>query len=425
YKVYNHETGEELTDVVFTEDYPQVAYQPNDQYGNARTPWFVYFVRSNNGYTLDVTPYGSGEGNYYLIASPVGAVSPADVDNMLSNAYDLYYFDQSAEDGLEWINYQGPDGGYSLQPGKGYLYANSGDETGEVVTLTFNGDAYTGTGTFDLDYDANAEFPGWNLVGNPYAVPATVNRDFYVMNEEGTEIITGEGNTVAAMTGIFVKANGEGESVTFNNEQTEVKHMQLTLNLSNGINIIDRAIVRFNNGSQLPKFMLNQNNTKLYIAQGEDQYAVACNDNRGETNVNFEAAENGIYTLYASVEHVNLDYLHLIDVITGTDIDLLATPSYTFEATTNDNPARFRIVLGIATAVNEENSSNFAFYNNGSLILNIEGNATLNIVDVLGRTISSQSINGNEHVGINVKAGVYTLQLIQGNKIQTQKIVIE
>ena len=41
------------------------------------------------------------------------------------------------------------------------------------------------------------------------------------------------------------------------------------------------------------------------------------------------------------------------------------------------------------------------------------------------RTISSQTINGSENVSFNANAGVYTLQLIQGENVKTQKIVVE
>ena len=108
--------------------------------------------------------------------------------------------------------------------------------------------------------------------------------------------------------------------------------------------------------------------------------------------------------------------------MTGADIDLLETPSYSFDAKVTDYASRFKLVFATS---NDSNDNHFAFYNNGNIVINNEGSAILNIVDVLGRTISSQNINGSENVSINAKAGVYTLQLIQGEKVMTQKIVIE
>ena len=39
--------------------------------------------------------------------------------------------------------------------------------------------------------------------------------------------------------------------------------------------------------------------------------------------LNFEASENGEYTISIKAENAEFDYLHLIDNLTGTDIDLL------------------------------------------------------------------------------------------------------
>ncbi len=401
-------------------------------YVNNGTPqdWRCYSNYNNNPVVISfykkvdlpansivIEGYGDSErGGYYLIASPF-TVSPTDVQGMTEGEYDLYSFDEAEED--EWRNYKA--GAFeNLEPGKGYLYAHSTD-----VTLTFDGEAYNGD-PIVLKKTAGGDFEGWNLVGNPYTGKAYIDRDFYVMNPQtGDEIITGEGNEIAAMQGFFVIADHDGEELEISTEPTE-EGGKIVMNVnSNRGNIIDRAMIRFGEGRQLPKFMLNEDNTKLYIAKGEEEYAVARNEAKGEMNLNFEAAEDGTYTLDFTVENVELDQLLLIDDKTGVSIDLLCTQSYTFEATTDDAAARFRIVFGATTSVQEENINKFAFYNNGNLIINNNGNAILNIVDVLGRIISSYNINGSENVSINAKAGVYMLQLIQGDKIQTQKIVVE
>ena len=383
--------------------------------------FFVETEPVTETYTLEITGYEAGsDGGYYLIASPV-TVNPANVEGMTAGEYDLYSFDQAEAD--EWRNYK--VNAFNLEPGKGYLYAKQATEPDEVFLFELTGTPYNGE-PITLSKSEDVDFPGWNLVGNPYTEKAYIDRDFYVMNPQtGDEIITGEGNEIAAMQGFFVIADHDGEELEISTEPTE-EGGKIVMNVnSNRGNIIDRAMVRFGEGRQLPKFMLNEDNTKLYIAKGEEEYAVARNEAKGEMNLNFEAAENGTYTLEFTVANVELDQLLLIDDKTGVSIDMLSTQSYTFEATTDDAAARFRIVFGATTSVQEENINKFAFYNNGNLIINNNGNAILNIVDVLGRIISSHNINGSENVSINAKAGVYMLQLIQGDKIQTQKIVVE
>ena len=65
----------------------------------------------------------------------------------------------------------------------------------------------------------------------------------------------------------------------------------------------------------------------------------------GEMPVNFKAEKNGSYTLSFTAENVELGYMHLIDNMNGNDIDLLQTPSYTFEANVSDSEGRFRLVF--------------------------------------------------------------------------------
>ena len=367
------------------------------------------------GITKVIEPY-TDEGGYYLIASPVGSVTADVVENLLSNTYDLYAFDQTED--LEWRNYK--DENFDLVAGTGYLYANSGTDDGESVTLTFPGEAYTGSGEVTLVKDDNAELAGWNLIGNPFNQNVTIERDFYVMNGDGSEIMAAEENVIAPMEGIFVIAESDGETVTFVPEETKGRSANIALNLSNGRAVIDRAIVRFGQDRQLPKFQLKENSTKVYIQQNGKDYAVVSGEAQGEMPVSFKAAKNGTYNLSFNSE-VEFSYLHLIDNLTGNDVNLLENPSYSFDANISDYANRFRLVFATGNAADD----NFAFYNNGNIIVNCNGNAILNVVDVLGRTISSQNINGSQNVSVNATSGVYTIQLIQGENVKTQKIVVE
>ena len=367
--------------------------------------------------TLDITGYGESDGGYYLIASPIGEVSPTDVGSMLDNEYDLYYFDQAQD--LEWINYEGPDGNFSLQPGKGYLYANQED-----VTLTFTGTPYSGDGTVELVYDNNAvDFKGWNLVGNPFNEIAYLadGRDFYVMQSEGSEIIAGEVDAINPMQGIFVIAEEDGETVTFTTEQPNKKIARLALNLINGRSVIDRAIVRFGEGRQLPKFQISRNSTKVYIPMDGSDFAVVRSQGVGEIPVNFKAEKSGSYSLSFSTENVEMAYLHLIDNLTGKDVDLLSTSSYSFEASSSDYESRFKLVF----ATGHNDGETFAYFNNGSFVINNEGEAILQVVDVTGRILSNETISGSISKNIQAAPGVYMLRMVKGSDVKVQKIVVE
>ena len=188
--------------------------------------------------------------------------------------------------------------------------------------------------------------------------------------------------------------------------------------------LVDRAMIRFGEGHQLPKAMMNQNNTKIYIEQANDEYAVVRSNNEDAMPVNFKAATNGTYTLNVNAENLEMDYIHLIDNMTGVDVDLLQTPSYTFEANTTDNANRFKLVYRNTTNV-EENGESFAYFNGDNMVINNEGDAQLQVIDMTGRIVSTETISGNATVQTSAAPGVYMLRLVNGDNVKVQKIIIK
>ncbi|MBR6930674.1 MAG: InlB B-repeat-containing protein [Bacteroidales bacterium] len=309
-----------------------------------------------------ITGYGnSTESDHWVfIASPVvDNIAPSEVHNLFpsagetSNDYDLYRFNQSDDNGNEWQNWKAtttenhPDF-TSLVIGQGYLYATKEDRM-----LVFSGEYPSGTYPVEvpLDYDENANLAGWNLVGNPFATGATLSQPFYRMNPEGTALSAQveAGNTVEAMEGVFVQATGDDQTVTFTaqtrgGEKAAIAQANIMVGGDNGA-VIDNAIIRFDGGQTLEKFSFREGSTKLYIPQGGKDYAIACSNGQGEMPLNFRAKENGTYTITVNVDHVEMSYLHLIDNLTGADVDLLASPTYTFTAKTTDYESRFKLVF--------------------------------------------------------------------------------
>ena len=113
----------------------------------------------------------------------------------------------------------------------------------------------------------------------------------------------------------------------------------------------------------------------------------------------------------------------MIDNLTGNDVDLLATPNYTFDSKVTDYESRFKLVFRVDED-NQDNNDNFAFYTNGQLIVNGEG--TLQIIDMLGHVFFTGEVNSSlltPHSSL--AAGVYVLRLINGDDVKTQKIVIQ
>ena len=386
------------------------------------------YVKDEPG-TLVINGYGnSTNGGYYLITTPV-QVNPQEVEGMTGDEFDLYYFDQTQE--KEWLNYKDEEHGnyhFNLDPGRGYLYARKTD-----VILHFSG-SYQGDGVVNLVRDwEGAEFEGLNLVGNPFFVAATIDRDYYVLNDNADgvlDVMVSAENEIAPLMGVFVVATMDGEEMAFVpvTGDKNLRESKLVVNVSaQNSGVIDRAIVNFNDGSSLPKFNLNPRSTKLFIPQGNNDYAAVRSEAQGETPLSFKAAKNGTYTLSVNTQNVEMDYLHLIDNMTGADVDLLANPNYTFDARYTDRTSRFKLVFKADVGAGEAAGESFAFVSDGHIILTTDARgASLQVVDMLGHVI--QSYNGdamNRVSTVGMAPGVYVLRLVNGNDIKTQKIVIE
>ena len=116
-------------------------------------------------------------------------------------------------------------------------------------------------------------------------------------------------------------------------------------------------------------------------------------------------------------------YLHLIDNMTGANIDMLQSSSYSFEAKTTDYDSRFKLVF-VCGNTNDNNGS-FAFYSNGSWVIANHGEATLQVIDFNGRILSSQQIEGCTETHINAASGIYMIRLMNGHDVKVQKIIIK
>ncbi len=224
-------------------------------------------------------------------------------------------------------------------------------------------------------------------MGNPFPVQAWTNKSYYTMNSEGTAIepvAVSSATPIDACTGVMVKAETTGETVTFsrtaqqsagNNGMIQIAVAQAD---TRGNAIQDKAIVSFNASDRLEKFVFGQTDATIYIPHDGKDYAVATVgrdapwhvSTTDEIPVNFKAAQNGTYTLTFDTQNLNLDYLHLIDNLTGADVDLLnvnheaviagedpqsPAHSYTFTAKTTDYASRFRLVFSAAA---DETSAN-------------------------------------------------------------------
>ena len=312
------------------------------------------------------------------------------------------------------MNYEA--GAFNIEHKKGYLYAN-GEASG--TTLTFAGTltpSNSAVASNTLSYTAD-HLKGFNLIGNPFACNVTVDKDFYVIDNTTHEVVlAGAGTQIAPCEGVFVQASAAGQTATFSKDTSKERgaNASMDFTISQGQRTLDRARVRFGEGETLEKFSLNNQGCQLSFSQNNLEYAVICTEQASEIPVNFKVTQNGTYTLNLEANALETAYLHLIDNLTGADIDLLTNPTYTFEANASDYASRFRLVF----AANSDTEDNewFAYYADGRIVVpNMNSDETLQIIDITGRMVQNN----------NLSNGVYVLRLVSGNDVKTQKIVIK
>lgn len=372
-----------------------------------------------------VEGYGEGSDKWCFIASPlVGGVAHTDVGNLVNEAgYDLYAFDQAATDGLEWRNFK--DNDLTLNPGEGYLYANATD-----ATLEFAGVLNSTVDAVTLDYGSEYTQAGWNLIGNPFTRNAYADRSYYVLDEAGVAVnpvAASEAEAIRPCTGIMVKASGSGERVGFSTTAPSGNKGNLKIEVSSVTRdgSSDCAIVSFNPNDALAKFVFRNNGPQLTIPQEGNEFAIVVAEKEGEIPINFKASDNGRYILSVNVSHVDMEYLHLIDNLTGNDVNLLETPSYSFDAYVTDYASRFKVVFvcGDANDGSSTGSGAFAYYNDTEWIIDYEGDAVLQMVETQGRIVlCKDGVHAVSTVGL--APGVYMFRLVNGDDVRTQKIVV-
>ena len=383
--------------------------------------------------------------NWYTIASPIhGTVDIDDVINLVQTPiehYDLYQYNEAT---FTWENSKDTEhsGGFDeLTYGRGYLYWNS---TG--ATIEFPGLIHSFPVTYTLTNTPSAgDYAGWNLIGNPYthdiykgasgcAITNTASGQtyelatgFYRLSDDGAWDVTldkiSDGTAIKPGEGILVHATTGGtltmtstEAKPASSKRDSEEDLFIKFIISNN-NYEDAVYALFEKATGLNK--INHRNSDIpmvYIPQDGKNFAIATMDDNTEMfNLNFKAATAGQYTLSFNADG-KYNYLHVIDRLTGKDVDMLLEGEYNFIGSPRDNEARFIVKLN--ENANVSTSDDIFAYQNGSDII-VNGEGELQVFDVMGRLVMNTNINGTQTINVN-EHGVYIFKL--NDKVQ--KIVV-
>lgn len=364
---------------------------------------------------------------WYTIASPVNnAVISTNTTLKTTNSepydYDLMMYD---EPNHYWRNYRSETAstyfaGDLMVNGLGYLYRNAND-----VTVEFNGLIHSGDVTCSVTNSGDL-LPGFNLIGNPFTHDITFGNislsagsaltGGYVLNKAGSwSAILAANTSIKPCQGVLVQVS-ENATATISHTARGRKASEdfISFVVANG-QYEDVAYAIFGDGRGLSKIdHQNPDIPMIYINQDDEDYAIATMGNDTKSfALDFVAPTTGRYTLSVKPKG-EFSYIHVIDKVTGDEIDMLKEKEYSFTASISDNADRFIVCLQ-----HSDDAENSIFvYQSGTDIV-VEGEGMLDVFDVMGRMVSTQHINGVQTIsGLN--NGVYILRL-EG---KTQKMVV-
>ncbi len=384
-----------------------------------------------------VAAYTAKDGDgWYLIASPVDELSTSGLITEPATSYDLFIYN---EPNAYWYSNIGTGAPFDiLERGKGYLYANANNIDLDFAGLMIGTETEV-TKTLSFAYDGGGDLKGYNLMGNPFSrnlgegnitLGGEAVTSVLLLNND-SEYQTcnfATGGVIKPGQGFFIQATEAGQQLVFNPSSTKDANEIGLISIEAGDeSYIDKAYIQFGGGNTLRKMTFYGEKSQVYVMNDDLDYAAArVEELAGTMPVHFVPIEDGFYTITVETKNIeNLNYMHLIDNIKNTEIDLLVEPSYTFKASESDNADRFYLVFDFNnyTGVNENyTNDNFAHQIGDEIFVSGEG--TLQVFDVLGRFVTGYNVNGDKRISTaEFNTGVYIFRMV-GTEVKTQKIIV-
>ena len=364
---------------------------------------------------------------WYLIATPTS--SGVTIASIFEGTIDLFKYDEAT---AYWWSYNNGSHTFnSMTRGTGYLHAS---QTSQTVSYAGSMMSTESSESISLSYACSVsdDMKGFNLIGNPFTRNLVlgdmsigsnpVTTIYVIKDEDRTKLtaVTTDEYEVKPGEGFFVQATALNQMVKLNpsaKDEFEFRYIKIVAGNENGY---DNAFIQLEYGNTLNKMNI-ANKTSVYVVDGgENLAATTINELAGSMPVNFKATAEDVYTITINAKNLEANTMILLDNMTGEEIDLLATPSYSFKATPNDSEDRFRLIFdcNTYTGIDEYFTDDIFAFQSGNEIY-VKGEGTLEVFDVMGRMVLNTRINGVERVNVPANA-VYIFKLEE----KTQKIVV-
>jgi len=301
---------------------------------------------------------------------------------------------------------------------------------------------------------------GWNLVGQPYLSKFTSQGGTnvpYILVPDGAGTYDthssekGDLPIINPFTSYFVQANTglEGTGITFGLAARHVVSTTVATKVSDVVELNVTTATGTDNtnlildDAQSTAYQIGQDMEK-WIGTGTDKpqvYSLLSGINYAFNALPMSSVVNlpvGVYTKTAGSTTISIDAslaptlskLLLTDTkavpVTVTD---LLTSNYSYTATAGTDNTRFkltaqRVPTGIET-INEGDleSATIKMVNGRMLLDNLSAKTSVRVYDAIGRLVTNKTTNNNSlEIPLNTE-GIYTIQLVSGNKSWTKKMV--
>lgn len=446
------------------------------------------FIGAADDYTITgsttlqryLTNYSTGGDNkYHLLSSPVSTqpIQPEFVANSPAADVDFYKFDEPT---ATWINTKTEANAWNagfesnFVVGRGYLVAYPNTP----VTKSFTGgtlNSYS-SGTPLVITCTNTNAGGWNLIGNPF--PSAIDWDlvqvdglgdgmdaalyyydhdaanyrYYVQLESIGSLGSGS-RYIPAMQGFMVHAKTSGtKTVSLHNghrvhstqafykSQNEINNL-LTVKLqANGktdeayILYFDEATESFDGKFDAYKlFSYAEGMPQLYtISADEAMLAINTLPTQSDSKavaLGYKAANAGTHSMSFEglTSFAQPGSLQLEDKLLGI-MHTLNDGSYEFVSEAGTVNDRFVLHFG-AVGISEQPASATlkAYVVGAQLFFPLQGEATLEIVDLQGRVLQQSKVSGQGLASqpLQLPSGVYVVRLTSGQSAQTAKVIVK
>ncbi len=410
-------------------------------------------------------PASADEG-WHLISSPVasqnidGSWTPAGA----GNGYDFYAWSEATN---TWLNQKIIGNNITaFEVGKGYIAAYE-----QTAIRTFTGDLNSANVTVNSLTRTEAEYvdpndAGFNLVGNPF--PSAIRWhgtgvgevDWSLVNISGVaQVWDRTGKDYAPVNADDLIPSGNGFMVQLTSGTTgsitipaaakahdAQPFYKSSSSSANAIKLVAREAD--NRSAKRSNIILNAQASNEFDAYLDGRYlagygprfyslksgkklsSYSIPEFNDDMIIPFGFTKNsGDLFVIELLEGIEGKTLYLTDLKLNIKTNLTQEGSYSFTSTEGDDPNRFLLHFGAVGVDEAIPATAVAAYvsNNILYVLNAQGKVQVDVMDISGRLVHSQSLQttGLSSTPLSLPAGVYVVRLNDGQTSRTNKVIVQ